>query len=78
MCYPVTGEMIQASDQVKMRLTSELINSISRVLQKLVKNFNGTPISTYFVFPATGAFPVTSILHLNDSGRIILSFGSPL
>ena len=35
-----------------MRLISQLIKGISRVLQKLLKYFNGTAILTSFVFPA--------------------------
>ena len=32
-----------------MRFISQSLNGISRVLQKLLKYFNGTAISTYFV-----------------------------
>ena len=39
---------MQFSDQVKMRLISQLINGISRVLQKLLKYFNSTIIPTFF------------------------------
>ena len=45
-------------DHVKIRLTSQLINGISRVLQKLLKYVNGTIISTSFVLPLSGVFPV--------------------
>ena len=65
-------------DHVKIRLTSQLINSISRVLQKLLKYFNGTIISTSFVLPAAGVFPVIFILDLNDSDCVMLSFRSSL
>ena len=61
-----------------MRLTSQLINGISRVLQKLLKYFNGTVISTFFVLPAAGVFPVIFILDLNDLESVKLSFGSSL
>ena len=58
---PATVELVitQFDDHVKMRLTSELFNGISRVLQKLLKYFNGTimfritisrSISSYFYF----------------------------
>ena len=40
-----------------MRLTSQSINGISRVFQKLFKYFNSTIISTSFVLPSPGAFP---------------------
>ena len=55
---------------------SQLINSISRVLQKLLKNFNGTAILTFFVFPSTGVFSVILILYLNELDYVIGSFGS--
>ena len=61
-----------------MRLTSQLINGISRVFQKLLKYFNGTIISTFFVLPSAGVFPVIFILDLNDSECAKLSFGSSL
>ena len=50
-----------------MRLISQLIKAISRVLHKLRKYFNGTVISTSFVLPAAAVFPVILILDLNDS-----------
>ena len=67
-----------SSDQVKMRLISQLINGISRVLQKLLKCFNATAISTSFVLPAVGIFPVILTLNLNHSDCVILTFGSSL
>ena len=41
-----------------MRLTLQLINDISRVLQKLLKYFNGTIVSIPFVLPSAGVYPV--------------------
>ena len=38
----------QISDHVKIRFISQLINGISKVLQKLLKCFNGTMISQFF------------------------------
>ena len=61
-----------------MRLTSRLINGISRVLQKLLKYFNDIIISTSFVLPSAGVFHVIFILDLNDSESVKLSFGSSL
>ena len=61
-----------------MRLISQLINNISRVLQKLLKYLNGTNILTSFIFPAVGAFPVILTLYLNNSNSVILSFRSSL
>ena len=59
-----------------MGLTSPLNNAISRVLQKLLKYFRGTIISTSFSLPATGVFPVIFILDLNDSESANLSLVS--
>ena len=59
-----------------MRLTSQLINGISRVFQKCLKYFNSTIISTSFILPSTGVFPVVFILDLNDSESVKLSFDS--
>ena len=61
-----------------MRLISQLINDISRVLQKLLKYFNGTVISTSFLLPLAGVFSVIFVLDLNDSESVKLSFGSYL
>ena len=61
-----------------MRLVSQMINGISRVLQELRKQFNGTAISTSFVLPAAGAFPIILTVYLNDLDCVILSFGSSL
>ena len=60
-----------------LKLTSQLINSISKVLQKLLKYFNETIISIYFSLPAA-VFPVIFILNFNDSESAKLSFGSSL
>ena len=49
-----------------MRLISQLINGISKVLQKFHKYFNGTVISTSSVLLSGGVFPVIFILDLND------------
>ena len=50
----------QVDDHVQMRLTSQLINS--------------TIISTSFLLPLEGVFPVIFILDLNDSESVKLSF----
>ena len=55
---PFAAEIRQSADQVRMKLTSELISGISRVLQKLHNYFNGTAISTSFVFTLFGVLPV--------------------
>ena len=41
--------MAEFSDQVRIRLTSELIEVISRVLQKLLEYFNGTAIFAFII-----------------------------
>ena len=63
---------------LKKRLTSQLINGISRVLQKLLKYFNDTIILTSFVLPLAGVFPVIFTLDFNDLELVQLSFGSSL
>ena len=64
---PVGLVITQVDDHVKMRLNSQFINEISRVLQKLLKYFNFTIISTFFVLRSAGVFPVIFILDLNNS-----------
>ena len=59
--------MTHVDDQVKMRLISQLIKGISRVLQKLLKYFDYTAILTSFVLLAAGVFPVIFSLDLNDA-----------
>ena len=70
--------MMQVANQVNMRFTSQLISCISRVLQKLLKYFNGTAIPTSLVLQAAGVFPLILALNLNDSDSVMLSFGSSL
>ena len=69
--FPAAEETAHFSDQVKMRLILQLINGISRVLQKLCSYFNGTATSTFFVLPLSGVFPVILILDLNDLDSVI-------
>ena len=59
--------MTHVDDQVKMRLISQLIKGISRVLQKLLKYFDDTAILASFVLLAAGVFPVIFSLDLNDA-----------
>ena len=74
----VAEEITQFLDQVKIRIISQLIHDILRAIQKLLKYFNGTDISKYFVLRSSGVFPVILILDLNDSDSVILSFDSSL
>ena len=53
-------------DHAKMTLIWQLILGISRVVQKLLKQFNGTTISTSFVPPPT-ALPVICYLNMNEA-----------
>ena len=52
-------------DQVRKRLSSQLIKGISRVLQKVLTYFNGSIISTFFA-PLASVSPVIFYLYLND------------
>ena len=49
-----------------MRLISQLFNGVSIALQKLLKYFNGTVISTFFV-PSFPVEPVSFCLSLNEA-----------
>ena len=56
-----------------MRQISQLIHGISRVLQKLLKYFNGTIISAFFV-PLFSVLPVILCLNLKEAllpGKLI-------
>ena len=66
----------QVDDHVNIRLTSQLINGISRVFQKLLKYFDGTIVSTSFVLSSSGVFPLIFFLDLNDSESSKFSFAS--
>ena len=61
------------ADKVTIRLISQLINSISGVLQKLLKYFNDTQILPFFVssFPI---LPDNFVLNLNEA-LLLLSAG---
>ena len=58
--------------QVRIRLISQLINGIVRVLQKLLKYFNHTLILTFFV-PSFSVLPIF-VLNLNEA-LLLLSVG---
>ena len=58
-------DIAQITDQVKMRLISQSVNVIARVLQKLLKYFNGTIILTFFV-QSSPVEPVIFRLNLNE------------
>ena len=52
------------TDHVRMRLISQLINGISRVIQKLLKYFNDSIISTSFI-PQAPVWAVIFCLNLH-------------
>ena len=70
---PVAAEITQSSDQVRIRLISQLIRNISRVLQKLLQYFDGTSIS-YLNLPPVVLLTVIFAINLKDSESVILSF----
>ena len=63
---PLAVELVitWVDNHVRMRLVLQLISGILRVLPKLLKYFNGTAISTFFVLLSSGDFPVIFILDL--------------
>ena len=70
----------QFLNHVKVKDTSQLIQDMSKGLQKLLKYFNGTTISRFFlvfVFPswvplfASDVFLVILLLYLKDSEFVI-------
>ena len=66
----------QFAEQVRMSLISQLINGVSRALQKLLRYFNGTLISTCFVpFPV---WPVMFCLNLNEAQLLSVSGNSTI
>ena len=70
--------MMQVDDQVKMRLISQLNKYISRVFQNYLIILMVPVISTFFLLPSLGVFPVIFILDLNDSESAKLAFDSSL
>ena len=69
--------MTQFANQANIRLISQLIRDILRVLQELLTYFNGTAISTSTVHPSLVLF-VNLDLNLNGFESVMLSFGSSL
>ena len=75
---PVTEEITQSVNQVRMKLISQLIKGTSRVTLKLLKYFNGTTILITFLLPEGGIFPVIFNLDLHDSEITIAACASSL
>ena len=63
--WPTVGSSVMKhlAGQVRIRLNSQSINSISRVLQKLLKCFNDTLVLTFFI-PSFSILPVIFVLIL--------------
>ena len=66
----------QSLDQVNVEDTSQLINSISNVLQKLLRCFNGTIILASYItllwsLSLFGVFSTRLLLYLNDAEFVI-------
>ena len=85
-CVVISAVKTHFLDQVKVRDTSQLIKGVSKLLQKLLKCFNGATISRFllvFVFPCSAfspsswfAFDVFSVIllfYLKDS-EIVMGF----
>ena len=68
---PVNTEF---SDHVKIRFISQLIDGMSSVLQKLLKCFNGTTVSTSFSVMLPSNFPVILVLQSKDLESLIEQF----
>ena len=66
-----TLEVSQFADQFNVRLISQLISGISKVLQKVHKYFNGPAIST-FALSELSLLIVNLDLNLNDSESVML------
>ena len=64
-------EITHFSDQVRIRLSSQLIKGISIVLQKLLSYFKDTAISA-FIISALLVLSKNLDLNLNDSESVIL------
>ena len=76
--FPIAEEITQSSAQVRLRLSLQLIESIYKVLQKLLKCFNGTAIGTSFQLLSAGVSPVMIILDFSDWEFTIAAPGSTL
>ena len=71
------SEITQFADQVTIRLISQLIKSISRVLQKLLNYFNGTA-NFSFIMRTLLVLSKKFNLYFNDSDSTITLFGLSL
>ena len=67
LAHVAISVIVQSSDQIKFKLISQLIKSILRVIQKLLKYCNGTTVSTSFSLLSFDVLPVMPVLNLKDS-----------
>ena len=73
---PVELVITQFTNQVRMRLISQLIEGISRVLKKLLMYFNCTATSTSFVLTLLGTFTVfLGLLFFFSKGLVKIRYG---
>ena len=72
--YPAPVESVIT----QLRFVSQLIKDIPRVLQTLLKYFNGAVISTFFLLLPAGVLPVVLILNLTDLECFMLLYGTYL
>ena len=73
-CYSVHFKKImQLSDQVKIKLISQLIKGISRVLQNLLKYFKRTPIFRFLIL-SLSVLSINLDLNLNDTDSVIAAW----
>ena len=63
----VISAKTQFLDQLRIISTSQLINDISKLLQKLLKCFDGTTTSAFVNESSFSVFPTMLALYLKDS-----------
>ena len=71
------SEITQFADQVRIRLTSQLIKGFSRALQILRKYFNDAAIFAYIISSLL-VLSKNFDLNINDSDSVVTLFGSSL
>ena len=59
-------DLVITNDQIIIRLISQLINGIAKLIQNILKYFNDNAISTSFMLPVSGVSSVILALSLND------------
>ena len=59
-------DLVITNDQIIIRLISQWINGIAKLIQNILKYFNDNAISTSFMLPVSGVSSVILALSLND------------